>query len=297
MAGEDEEDHALHVETLSWGETAPTFDSLEEARTYLLTQARDKVVKPVESARFHGKSLELLPQGEIRRSIEGALERQNRFPLDTANALRGRLRREGFTIFKKGSKGVSYVCAVKRKFRIPAQTFSNSIGALITFIENNPMVKASELPVKLLGIHPPAPPAAPEGSTVSPIPTSGSIPPMGPSTATALTPEDQAKLSRLNGDLRWLVTEGYVTEFIDGRLFSPPPMSEARKQEVEKDEHDPENFPDAPAGSTNPPHATARAPAPAAPAPAAETVPPMPEPPSHTTSEQTSEGQKSESEI
>ncbi|HEY9155614.1 MAG TPA: hypothetical protein VIM69_10810, partial [Opitutaceae bacterium] len=89
------------------GETASTFDSLEEARNYLLSKARDKVVKTVESARFHGKNLEQLPQGEIRRAIEGTLERQRRFPLDTANALRGRLRREGFTIFKKGSKGIS----------------------------------------------------------------------------------------------------------------------------------------------------------------------------------------------
>jgi len=232
------------------GETAPTFDSLEEARNYLLSKAREKVVKTVESARFHGKNLEQLPQGEIRRAIEGTLERQRRFPLDTANALRGRLRREGFTIFKKGSKGISYVCAVKRKFRVPGQTFSDTIGALINFIEANPMVKASELPAKLLGIQTPttpaAPTAAPAGVTQSPIPTSGSMSPMSVAAATVLAPEDQARLTRLNGDLRWLVTEGYVTEFIDGCLFAPPAMTEARKQEVEHDEHDPENFPEAP---------------------------------------------------
>ncbi|MDR2673318.1 MAG: hypothetical protein LBC18_00200, partial [Opitutaceae bacterium] len=111
------------------------FDSFDDARAYLLANARDKVVKSVETARLHGKLLDTLPQGEIRRAIEGALERQRRFPLDTANALRGRLRREGFTIFKKGSKGISYVCAVKRKFRVPGQAFSDSIGALIAFIE------------------------------------------------------------------------------------------------------------------------------------------------------------------
>jgi hypothetical protein len=258
------------------GETAPAVDQLEEARMYLLTHAKDKVVKLVDSARFHGKSLELLPQGEIHRAIEGALERQRRFPLDTANALRGRLRREGFTIFKKGSKGVSYVCAVKRKFRVPGQTFSDSIGALISFIEAHPMTKASELPVKFLGIQPPQAPAptpAAEGSTVPPIQVSGTIPPIPPDASTTLTAEDQSKLSRLNGDLRWLVTEGYVTEFIDGRLFAPPPMTEARKQEVEKDEHDPENFPEAP--QTTPPMAAAQ---PAA-AVAAESAAPVVEEP------------------
>lgn len=233
------------------GEPVPVFDNLEDARTFLLTKAKDKVVRLVDSARFHGKNLELLPQGEIKRALEGTLERQRRFPLDTANALRGRLRREGFTIFKKGSKGVSYVCAVKRKFRVPGQTFSDSIGALINFIESNPMVKASELPVKFLGIHAPeAAGAAPAGTTQSPIPTAGTLPPVPANAPTTLTVEDQSKLGRLNNDLRWLVTEGYVTEFIDGRLFAPPAMTEARKQEVEKDEHDPENFPEVPASES-----------------------------------------------
>lgn len=223
---------------------APTFDSLEDARVYLLTQARDKVVRTTESARFHGKVAEMMPHGEIRRAVEGALERQRKFPLDTANALRGRLRREHFTIFKKGSKGVSYVCAVKRKFRVPGQTFSDSIGALISFIETNPMIRASELPSKILGISLPPLPTTPVGGTTPPVEAAPAVEPV-------LTIEERAKIVRLQGDLMWLVREGYVTEFIDGRVFAPPPMVEARKKEVETEEHDPENFPEAPV-STSP---------------------------------------------
>jgi len=219
---------------------APAFDSLEEARVYLLTQARDKVVRTADSARFHGKVAETMPPGEIRRAVEGALERQRRFPLDTANALRGRLRREHFTIFKKGSKGVSYVCAVKRKFRVPGQTFADSIGALIGFIEAHPMMRASELAAKFLGIKSPSPAAASGADAPAPADAAARIEPV-------LSIDDRAKLARLQGDLVWLVREGYVTEFIDGRLFAPPPMVEARKKEVEAEEHDPENFPDAPA--------------------------------------------------
>lgn len=235
----------------------PVFDTLEDARMYLLSHAREKVVRTVENARVHGKVAEQLPPGEIRRAIEGALERQRRFPLDTANALRGRLRREHFTIFKKGSKGVSYVCAVKRKFRVPGQTFSDSIGALIAFIEANPMVRASELQTKFLGLAPsPAPaPKAPE----APVPASAdaAAQPAEPAAEPArqepvLSIEDRAKLSRLQGDLMWLVREGYVTEFIDGRLFAPPPMVEARKKEIEAEDHDPENFPEAPAPTPTP---------------------------------------------
>ena len=240
------------------------FDSLEEARAHLLATARDRMIKTVESARFHGKLIDALPPGEIRRAIQGQHERQQRFPLDTANALRGRLRREGFTIFKKGAKGVSYVCAVKRKFRIPGQTFAESIGGLIAFIEANPMIAVKDLPVKLLGITPPATPSTPPmPAPVAEPAAAASAAPAEPAPAAlpveaVLPAEQQEKLRRLTMDLRWLVHEGYVTEFADGRLFTPPPMPEARikaGESVEGEEHDLENFPEAPAsleGSPDP---------------------------------------------
>ncbi len=234
--------------------TVPTFDTFEDARVFLLTQARDKIVRTTDSARFHGKIAETMPPGEIRRAVEGALERQRRFPLDTANALRGRLRREHFTIFKKGSKGVSYVCAVKRKFRVPGQTFSDSIGSLISFIETHAMIRASELAPKFLGLafapaakSAEAAPAAVASETVGE--ASVAPAPEAPKPEPSLSIDERAKLARMQGDLVWLVREGYVTEFIDGRLFAPPPMVEARKKEIEADDNDPENFPEAPAAA------------------------------------------------
>lgn len=265
---------------------AVSFDNYEDARAYLLGAVRDKVVRAVESVRLHGKVAETLPPGEIRAAIEGALERQQRFPLDTANALRGRLRREHFTIFKKGSKGVSYVCAVKRKFRVPGQTFSETISALITFIEEKPMVRASELPAKFLNIKLPAAPKAGEAA-----PAAAEGQPVAEA-APDLTIEQRAQFARMQGDLRWLVTEGYVTEFIDGRLFAAPAMVEARKREVESAEHDPENFPEVPPDSRPPipmgtapvvattpeaePVTESATPAPVAEAPAAESAPAAP---------------------
>jgi hypothetical protein len=222
------------------------------------------------------------------------------------------LRREHFTIFKKGSKGVSYVCAVKRKFRVPGQTFADSIGALISFIEQNPMVRASELAPKFLGISvvPPTRPA----ETAAPAPADGTAasgsaeaapsPAAEPPKAEPnLSLDERARISRLQGDLMWLVREGYVTEFIDGRLFAPPPMVEARKKEIENEEHDPENFPEAPPSTETPaaasesrthesesshaaPSAVEAIPAEEANAPAGETNEArQPEPSNHTSSE------------
>jgi hypothetical protein len=311
------------------GEAPVVFDNLEDARAHLLATARDRMVKPLESARFHAKLIESLPPGEIRRAIEGHLERQRRFPLDTANALRGRLRREGFTIFKKGAKGISYVCAVKRRFRVPGQVFAESIGALITFIEVNPMITVKDLPVKFLGITPPSTPSTPPLTIPStpPIPTASTPPvpaaptpvapeetppavpaePAVPSPAATepasaepaatpppalasapaagaapppapLTPEEQEKLRRMTMDLRWLVQEGYVTEFGDGRLFAPPPMAEARIKSAESpegEEHDLESFPEVPVPApATAPEAGSPLPAPEAAPAAQDAVPP-----------------------
>ncbi len=245
----------------------PSFDSADEARAYLLANAKDKVVRTFENVRFHGKSIELLPQGEIRRAAEGHVERQRRFPLDTANALRGRLRREGFTIFKKGSRGVSFVCAVKRRFRVPGQVFSESITGLISFLEQNPMVQTKDLPLRFLGIDLAALAASaaatpPEGAPVQ------SQPPFA-----ALPPEQAEKLRKMNNDLRWLVTEGYVTEFSDSKLYAPPPLvpQAGKRADEHAEEHDPVDFPEA---SAPPAAAPARPEAP--PPPAA--VPPVPVP-------------------
>ena len=242
----------------------PSFDSIDEARAHLLTNAKEKVVRAFENVRFHGKSIDLLPQGEIRRAVEGHVERQRRVPLDTANALRGRLRREGFTIFKKGSRGVSFVCAVKRRFRVPGQVFSETITGLISYLEQNPMVHVKDLPAKFLGIELPAPAAAaplPEGATAPAQPA-----------AVALAPEQADKLRKMNNDLRWLVTEGYVTEFSDGKLYAPPPIvpQAGKRADEHAEEHDPVDFPEAPAP------APAAAPAPEAAAPAAEETPAAP---------------------
>mgnify|MGYP000173109682 FL=1 len=43
-----------------------------------------------------------------------------------------------------------------------------------------------------------------------------------------LTEDEQRRLNQLMLDLRWLIVEGYVTEYGDGRLFAAPPLPEAK---------------------------------------------------------------------
>jgi len=240
-------------------------ESLEAVRHFLLQHRKDKVVGSGDSIRFAGRDIQHLPQGDIRRSVEAYVEQQLHFPLDAANNIRGRLRRHKFTVYKKGSKGVSYVCAVKRKFREAGSSFTDSIRHLIEFIESNPNTPASKLPKLYIGIDTEkqkpevlavteaevaaaaaakqvaeaekekeaATQAEPAPEASTPV---GAAPDAAASTdatpTAALSEEEQKRLNQLMLDLRWLITEGYVTEYGDGRLFAPPPMPEPKKKDI-----------------------------------------------------------------
>jgi hypothetical protein len=177
------------------------FEDGETARAFVNANLTDKLVRKTDSVRLEGSQFAKVKDSLLKANLEYAWDRQKRFPLDSANLLRGRLRRQKFALYKKGSKGVSFVCAVKRKFRESDQAFSDPVQKLIEFIEVNPRIKAKELPEKLLGFatH------APEGEP-----------------APELTEEQQKKLKAMNLDFQWLLKEGYIAEYSDGTVFSNP---------------------------------------------------------------------------
>ncbi|MDP0498909.1 MAG: hypothetical protein Q7P63_02305 [Verrucomicrobiota bacterium JB022] len=190
------------------GEEPKTFLDLESARFYLVTHRKEQLVRPAYSARFLGKDLPLLPASDpIRRSVETLLEQQLRFPLDTANHLRGRLRRLNFAVYKKGSKGVSYVCAVKRRFRKPGEVLADNLNDLITFIEAHPKLSVKDLPREYLGVQIPEAKEGEEAAEAQP----------------DVSAEEKEQLMALKRDLRYLITQGYVIEYSDGTLFAPSP--------------------------------------------------------------------------
>ncbi|MDP4642958.1 MAG: hypothetical protein NWS71_00775 [Opitutales bacterium] len=248
-----------------------SLESLEAVRHFLLQHRKDKVVGSGEHVRFAGRDILNLPVGDIRRSVEAYVEKQLHFPLEAANNIRGRLRRHKFTVYKKGSKGVSYVCAVKRKFRDSKTVFTDSISNLIDFIEKHPDLPASKLPKLYIDIDTEkqkpvelkvseaevaaaaeakkaakeaaeaaaestettevASEAPVEAATVEAIVAPDAEASTEATPVVELTAEEQAKLNQLMLDLRWLITEGYVTEYGDGKLYAAPTLPEAKPKE------------------------------------------------------------------
>jgi len=238
------------------------FNNAEDARLYLVTQSKDQLVRPAYSARFSGKTLALLnPSDPIRKSVEVLLENQVKFPLETANHLRGRLRRMHFAVYKRGSKGISFVCAIKRRFRRPDEVLADNLQELIDFLEAHQNFPAKELPKTYLGIDPDRKPVVEstpaaeevtkevtestpaadevtkevtEGTEALPEPakeeestepaeesTQPAEEKPSPKAIVSSTEDDARAIQQLKMDLRYLVSEGYVTEFSDGRLFVP----------------------------------------------------------------------------
>lgn len=176
------------------GDESPkvVLNALEDVRYYLTTERKNEVFSAKDKVRLPGEKIETLPRGDLRRSIERELEYQRRFPLVTSNHLRGRLRRCNLNFFKKGSKGVTFVCAIKRKPRYKDTVFSESIQALIDFVTAHPKISVEDL-----------------------------LQQYQPAGVESITEETQKAVLQ---DLRWLVGAGYVTEYGDSTLYADKPL-------------------------------------------------------------------------
>ena len=202
------------------------FNSKEQAINYLLSNQEDLIIRKCDNFRLNGALLSSLPKGIIKDSILNEIQTQKRFPLDSANNIRGRLRRHKFTIYKKGSKGVSYVCSVKRKFRDSTTVFTESISELITYIESNQGMSIHALPYNYLGIEKPikskiSKPCSTQGCEDTPKSLTEESNP--PARDNLDIPEpDKEKFKEIIQNLRWLISEGYVTEYSNNKVFVNP---------------------------------------------------------------------------
>lgn len=177
------------------------FEDGETARAFVKANLSDKMVRSLKSVRLEGPQLSKVMDPLLKANLDFAWERQKRFPLDTANLLRGRLRRQKFALYKKGSKGVSFVCAVKRKFRKSDEAFSEPVQKLLEFLEANPNIKVKDLSEQYLGFSTHA--------------VEGEPPP-------ELTEEQQRRLKAMTLDFQWLLKEGYIAEYSDGSIYAHP---------------------------------------------------------------------------
>lgn len=107
---------------------------------------KDRAISQFESVRIPGEVFANMPKGIISKSLFVTIEREKLFPLNFANNLRGKFRRAHFTIYKIGGKpGISYVCGIKRKFRIVGDEMADNLQPIISYLDSNKKCHITDL--------------------------------------------------------------------------------------------------------------------------------------------------------
>ncbi len=175
----------------------------------LVKQVEAHTLTTPESQRYMSRGLRAL--------MRHTLEEQRRFPLKVATQLSQQLGHHGLHFFKV-NKTVVHVCVARpHHLDLHAATVTERVRRIIEFIEAHAGSSRRQLLDALAPAPPPAPaPAAGEGvpAETPPAPQTGAAP-----AEPAPTPEQTAIIS----DLHWLIHQGHVIEFSDGRMETAKP--------------------------------------------------------------------------
>jgi hypothetical protein len=287
--------------------------TLEEVEKHFRATHKDAIIKPVETHTVTGVASRTLRSSGLQRLIRQEWEHQRHFPLPVATRLSQQFAGHGLQFFKV-DRTFTHVSVARPQFLdIETNPVSDGIRRIVEFINAHPKCKRKQLieslaptpktpkivpptpkPVALpVPVPAPAPaptkeaaaadttaPAAPAAET--PVaPAASETAPVPAAVKPAEGPEPTPEQTTVMVDLHWLIHQGAVLEFADGRLETakkpiPKPVKVEKKPEPKaeaKAEEKPatgEAAPTAAVPVTDEPAAAAPTPTAEAPAPATE---------------------------
>ena len=247
--------------------------SMEEVEKHFRATHKDSIIKPVETLVIPGLPSRSLRSTGLQRLIRQEWEHQKHFPLPISTKLSQQFAQHGLQFFKV-NKTVTHVSVARPQFLdIESNPVSDGIKRIVEFINANAKCTRKKL-IEALAPTPPKPtvipvvapapePAAPkvEGETAA-APAATPAKPAAPEP----TPEQTAVMV----DLHWLIHQGAVLEFADGRMET---AKKPAPKPVKAEKKAPEARPTAEAGAVATAEPAAEAVITTDPAPAAEAVP------------------------
>ena len=211
--------------------------TLEEVEKHFRATHKDNIIKSAVSHVVAGVPSRSLRCGGLQRLIRSAWEQQRYFPLQLSGELCKRFAGHGLQFFKV-NKTVTHV-GVARPLFLDLETtpVSDSIKGIIGFINAHPkctrrkLVEALAPSPTVIEIKPettPAPESGVQAAGAEKLPKAGIH-------AAEPTPEQNAVIA----DLHWLIHQGHVLEFADGRMDTakkpaPRPPKPEKKPVQEK---------------------------------------------------------------
>jgi hypothetical protein len=240
-----------------------TFSTRDEIENHFIENHLAKFVTSAPEVRISGVASRQLQNPALLETIRLTWEQERKFPLKTANEMRGRLRHEGFHFFKD-PKGITFLSRIKpQKFESIAH-LSEQIQKIILFLREHFGSKRKRLIEHM--IPPPAAPAETPAPTQTPAPAGDTVAIASGLTTDASAPATPAPImpsaeDRVLADLHWLIQDGYVVEFSDGRLWAladkPPQPVSTKKPKAPPTETPAENAAASPEPTTESPLETA----------------------------------------
>jgi hypothetical protein len=204
-----------------------TLATLEEVEKHFRATHKDSIIKPVETLTVAGLPSRCLRDNGLQRLIRQEWEQQKFFPLPIATKLSQQFAHYGLQFFKV-NKTVTHVSVARPTFLdIESTPVSENIKRIIEYINGNAKCTRK----KLIEALAPTPKVA--KAVVTEIPVTPAVEgEVAAAPAKPAAPEATPEQTAVIVDLHWLIHQGAVLEFADGRMeTAKKPLPKPVKQE------------------------------------------------------------------
>ena len=204
--------------------------SLEEVEKHFRATHKDSIIKAVDALTIAGLPSRSLKCGGLQRLIRQEWEHQKHFPLPIATKLSQQFAQHGLQFFKV-NKTVTHVSVARPTYLdIESNPVSDGIRRIVEYINNTPKCSRKKL-IEALAPTPKIVAAPVVVETPAPA-VEGEAAPVAAKPAEPKAPETTPEQTAVLVDLHWLIHQGAVLEFADGRMeTAKKPMPKPVKQE------------------------------------------------------------------
>lgn len=205
------EDHSFKTEYICLNVPEPLkLSSIEEVEKHFRSTHKEAIIKSAETIVIDGVKSRNLRSHDLQRLVRVEWERQKHFPLQLVTSLSKLFAAHGLQFFKR-DKTVLHVSVARPQFLdLEATPVSENVKRIVDFINATPGCSRRKLVNAL--VPAPARASAPQIEAPAPAAEGQAVPPP------AQAPEPSPEQTALIADLHWLIHQGHVLEFADGRL-------------------------------------------------------------------------------
>jgi hypothetical protein len=197
-------------------------DTREAVEKHFRETHKENIIKPVESHTLNGVAARNLRSPGLTWLVRQAWEDQKRFPLQLATTLSQQFASMGLQFFKV-NKTVTHV-SVARPHYLDLETtpVSEGVKRIVDFINAHTKTTRRQLMEALAPAPKPTPQTvieiSPAGIAEAPAPVQQAQAEAAPQPAASTAMEPSAEQTAVISDLHWLIHQGHVIEFADGKL-------------------------------------------------------------------------------